>query len=236
MQFPTLENTPIKEIIFSISYEEIVDKEFFDNFVNLEFIKEKFNEIKPSETNSIEISPNGVKHSKDNTGFHLKNENEVLQMRMGSISYHYLNTYCEFEVILSSLLKYWKSFDQVTKDTLTISEISVRYINVIEIDEENPASHLVQLYPKQSDDRKILNFQNLVSFSYLKHPEYVVNIVSTKPKDGLVLLDISVSYKYKHFKDKKDIEKNFKPLQEIKNKAFFDSITAKALLKYMKLK
>jgi uncharacterized protein (TIGR04255 family) len=236
MQFPTLENTPIKEIIFSISYEEIVDKEFFDNFVNLEFIKEKFNEIKPSETNSIEISPNGVKHSKDNTGFHLKNENEVLQMRMGSISYHYLNTYCEFEVILSSLLKYWKSFDQVTKDTLTISEISVRYINVIEIDEENPASHLVQLYPKQSDDRKILNFQNLVSFSYLKHPEYVVNVVSTKPKDGLVLLDISVSYKYKDFKDKKDIEKNFKPLQEIKNKAFFDSITAKALLKYMKLK
>ena len=236
MQFPTLENTPIKEIIFSISYEEIVDKYCFDKFVNLKFIKDKFNEIKPSETNSIEITPEGVKHSKDNTGFHLKNENEVLQMRMGSISYHYLNTYCEFETILSCLLKYWKFFDGVTKDTLTISEISVRYINVIEIDEDNRASHLVQLYPKQSDDRKILNFQNLVSFSYLKHPDHLVNVVSTKPKDDLVLLDISVSYKYKDFKTEKDIAENFKPLQQIKNKAFFDSITAKALLKYMKLK
>ena len=157
-------------------------------------------------------------------------------MRMGSISYHYLNSYCEFDTLLSSLLKYWKSFDEVTKDTLTISEISVRYINVIEIDQDNPASHLVQLYPKQSDDRKILNFQNLVSFSYLNLPEYVVNVVSTKPKDSLVLLDITVSYKYKKFKIEKDIEENFKPLQEIKNKAFFDSITAKALLKYLQLK
>lgn len=236
MTFPTLENTPIKEIIFSISYEEIVDKDCFDKFVNLDFIKEDFNEIKPSETNSIEITNEGVKHSKDNSGFHLRNKNEVLQMRMGSISYHYLDKYCEFDDLLNSLMKYWKTFDKVTKDALTVSEVSVRYINVIEIDEENPASHLVQLYPKQSDDRKIINFQNLVSFSYLKHPDYIVNVVSTKPKEELVLLDISVSYKNKNINDDKEIKEKFIPLQEIKNKAFFDSITAKALLKYMKLK
>lgn len=236
MPFPILDNTPIKEIIFSISYEEIVDKDCFDKFVNLNSIKEKFNEIKPSETNSIRITNKGLKHSKDNTGFHLKNENEVLQMRMGSISYHYLNKYIEFDEILGSIIKYWKCFDQVSKDTLTVSEISVRYINVIEVDEDNPASHLVQLYPKQSDDREIINFQNLVSFSYLKHPKYVVNVVSTKPKDGLVLLDISVSYKYDNFKQEIEIAEKFKALQEIKNKAFFDSITAKALIKYLKLK
>ena len=109
--------------------------------------------------------------------------------------------------------------------------ISVRYINVIEIDEENPASHLVQLYPKQSDDRKILNFQNLVNFTYLKYPDYNINVVSTKPKDELVLLDIGVSYK---FRKNDNLEDMFRPLQEIKNKAFFDSITAKALIKYMK--
>jgi uncharacterized protein (TIGR04255 family) len=115
---------------------------------------------------------------------------------------------------------------------LTVSEISVRYINVIEIDENNPASHLVQLYPKQSDDRKILNFQNLVNFTYLKYPDYIVNVVSTKPKEELVLLDIGVKYK---FQENDDLKEQFKPLQEIKNKAFFDSITAKALIKYMKL-
>ncbi len=231
MPYPILDNTPIKEIIFSISYEEIVDKDCFDKFVNLEFIKNKFNDIKPSVTNSIEITNGGLKHSRDNSGFHLKNENEILQMRMGSISYHFLNNYCEFNTILDSLIKYWTVFDEITKDTLTVSEISVRYINVIEIDEENPASHLVQLYPKQSDDRKILNFQNLVNFTYLKYPDYNINVVSTKPKDELVLLDIGVSYK---FRKNDNLEDMFRPLQEIKNKAFFDSITAKALIKYMK--
>lgn len=232
MPYPKLENTPIKEIIFSISYEEIVDKDCFDNFVNLEFIKNKFKDIKPSVTNSIEITNEGLKHSHDNSGFHLKNDNEVLQMRKGSVSYHFLNNYCEFDLILDSLMKYWTIFDEVTKEVLTVSEISVRYINVLEIDENNPASHLVQLYPKQTDDRKILNFQNLVNFSYLKDPDYIINVVSTKPKDELVLLDIGVSYK---FKEKDNLKETFKPLQEIKNKAFFDSITAKALIKYMKL-
>lgn len=232
MLYPRLENTPIKEIIFSISYEEIVDKDCFDNFVNLEFIKNKFKDIKPSVTNSIEITNEGLKHSHDNSGFHLKNNNEVLQMRKGSVSYHFLNNYCEFDLILDSLMKYWTTFDEVTKDVLTVSEISVRYINVLEIDENNPASHLVQLYPKQTDDRKILNFQNLVNFSYLKYPDHNINVVSTKPKDELVLLDIGVSYK---FKEKDNLKEKFKPLQEIKNKAFFDSITAKALIKYMKL-
>jgi len=234
MPFPTLDNTPIKEIIFSISYEEIVDKDCFDNFVNLEIIKSKFKDIKPSVTNSIEITPKGLKHSNDNSGFHLKKGNEVLQMRMGSISYHFLNNYREFDTILNSLIEYWDLFDNVTKDKLTISKISVRYINVIEVDEDNPASHLVQLYPRQSDDRKILNFQNLVNFAYLKYPEYNVNVVSTKPKDELVLLDIGVSCRYKE-EEKESLKEKFKPLQEIKNKAFFDSITAKALIKYMKL-
>ena len=35
---------------------------------------------------------------------------------------------------------------------------------------------------------------------------------------------------------KKEIEEKFKALQDIKNKAFFDSITAKALIKYLKRK
>lgn len=236
MPFPVLDNTPIKEIVFSISYDGIVDKSCFNNFVNLDFVKEKFNDIKPSETNSIKIENGGLKHTRDNTGFHLKSDNEVLQMRMGSISYHYLNNYNGFDKMLDSLFKYWEAFDQITKYNLSISEISVRYINVIEIDEENPASHLVQLYPKQSDDRKIFNFQNLVTFSYSKYPEYIINVVSTKPKNEFVLLDISVNYKYKDFDKKGSLKDNFRPLQELKNKAFFDSITAKALIKYMKLK
>ncbi|WP_417369640.1 TIGR04255 family protein [Gelidibacter japonicus] len=233
MKYPVLLNTPIKEIIFSISYDEIVDKNCFDDFVNIEFIKKYFTDIKPSVTNEFEISNKGVKLSKDNSGFHLKRKNEVLQMRKGSMSYHYLNEYSDFNDILDTFIKFWKAFDNVTKDNLTISEVSVRYINVLEVDKDNPVSDLVQLYPKQSKDRNIKNFQSSVTFSYSNCPEYLINAVSTLPKEDLVLLDITISKKI----DKKtDLTESFKPLREIKNRVFFDSITAKALLKYINQK
>jgi len=234
MKYPVLLNTPIKEIIFSISYDEIVDKDCFEKFINLEFIKNKFSEIKPSVTNQFEITNKGINVSNDNSGFHLKNNNEVLQMRKGSLSYHYLHEYCSFDKILNVLIKIWNIFDNVTKDNLTVNDISVRYINVLEVDSENPVSELVQLYPKQSKNRSIVKFQNSVTFSYTNNPEYIINAVSTLPKENLVLLDISVNKKNQ--KNKIDLVESFKPLREIKNRVFFDSITAKALLKYINQK
>lgn len=231
MKYPVLLNTPIKEIIFSISYDEIVDKDCFEKFINLEFIKNKFLDIKPSVTNQFEITDKGINVSNDNSGFHLKNNNEVLQMRKGSLSYHYLHKYRSFDEILNVLIKIWQIFNNVTKDNLTVNDISVRYINVIEVDNENSVSELVQLYPKQSKNRNIAKFQNSVTFSYTNEPEYIVNAVSTQPKKNLVLLDISINKRIN--KNKIDLSEGFKPFREIKNRVFFDSITAKALLKYI---
>ena len=230
MRYPVLPNTPIKEIIFSISYDEIVDKDCLEKFVNLEFIKNRFSDIKPSVTNQFKITDKGINMSNDNSGFHLKNNNEVLQMRKGSLSYHFLHEYCSFDEILEILLKLWSTFDKVTKDNLTVNDVSVRYINVIEVNNENPVSELIQLYPKQSKNRNIVKFQNSVTFSYTNEPEYIINAVSTQPKENLVLLDISVNKNIK--KTKIDLAESFKPLREIKNRVFFDLITAKALLKY----
>lgn len=231
MEYPVLLNTPIKEIIFSISYDEVVDKECFEKFVNLDFIKSKFTDINPSFTNQFKISDAGINVSKDSSGFHLKNNNEVLQMRKGSLSYHFLHEYCSFDKILDVLIEFWDTFDKITKDNLTVNDISVRYINVIEVDNDNPVSELVQLYPKQSKNRNILKFQNSVTFSYTNDPDYIINAVSTQPKDNLVLLDISVSKRIKT--NNINLVESFKPFREIKNRAFFDSITAKALLKYI---
>ena len=235
MIYPRLDKTPIKEIIFSISYDEIVDKECFDKFVKLDFIKEKFNDIKPSIV--IEFSNKGISQHSEKSGFHLRNENEVLQLRTGSFSYHFLNTYRDFNDVLATLINFWNQFDKVTKDNLTITSLSARYINVIEIDEdENLASRMVQLYPKQSSDRKVINFQNSVQFNYKKFPDYLINVVSTKPQQHIILLDITVNKKVNNENLKViGLKKLFEPLQEIKNKVFFDSITAKALIKYINL-
>lgn len=234
MKYPKLNNTPIKEIIFSISYDEIVDKDCFDKFVNLEFIKKKFKDIKPSASNELEISDKGIRILKDDTGFHLKNENEILQMRKGSLSYHYLNKYCDYDKLLNNLIDFWIAFDDITKDHLSVNNVSVRYINMFKVDELNPVSELIQLYPKQSKERKIKRFQNSVNFVYTKYPNYIINAVSTQPNDNIVLLDISVTNKTKKINNiKVDLASSFEPLQEVKNKTFFDSITANALIKYI---
>lgn len=232
MIYPKLDKTPIKEIIFSISYEEIVDKDCFDKFVGLTSIKDKFQDIKPAVV--IEFSNKGIE-PKGNSGYHLKSKNEVLQLRTGSFSYHYLNTYCDYNVILKTLMNFWAIFNDEIKHNLTVTSISVRYINVLETDDaENLPSRLVQLYPKHSSDRNIINFQNSVQFAYNSFPEYLINVVSTKPKKDIILLDITVNNKVNNEKlEKLGLQKLFEPLQEIKNKVFFDSITAKALIRYI---
>ena len=161
MIYPTLEKTPIKEIIFSISYEEIIDENCFQKFIDLEEISSKFNVTSPSVV--LEITNQGVKQSTDTNNFHLRNKTEVIQLRKGSLSYHYLGGYKKYDEVLDSIINFWLLLDSVTKDDLTINSVSIRYINVIEIDEENPASRLVQLYPKQSSDRNIINFLETIN-------------------------------------------------------------------------
>jgi len=237
MKYPELKNTPIKETIFSISYDEIVNKDCFDKFLQLDTIKNNFKDINPLINREVNLKEDTVDVSSKHNGYHLRNKNEVLQLRRGSFSFHFLNGYRKFDELLNSFSEYWSSFNELTKETLTVIGFSVRYINVIEIDEENQPTHLIQLYPKQSNDRTILNFQNSIQFSYNESPKYIVNAVSTRINQNEingVLLDISVSNKTSQEINKKTtLKKLFNPLQEIKNKAFFDSITARTLVKYM---
>jgi uncharacterized protein (TIGR04255 family) len=234
MNYPHLEHTPIKETIFSVSYEEIVDASCFGKFLNLDLIKERFTDVKPSVDQQFKFQDGGVEISSNENGFHLKSKNEVIQIRKGSFSLHYLNGYIKFTEFLGLLSEYWNEFDKVTNDELTITDFSVRYINVIETDLENQPTHLVQLYPKQATERNVLNFQNSIQFTYSESPEYPVNAVSTKLNEQGVLLDITVKGQNKEKNGiETDLKNLFMPLQEVKNKAFFDSITARALIKYI---
>lgn len=234
MGYPELATTPIRETIFSVSYNEIVDENCFENFLKIKEIEDSF-EVKPSINQEFKIDQKGAVEVTKKNGFHLKSKNTILQLRKGSFSFHFLNGYKKFDDLLEEFQNYWLLFDKVTKDNLIITNYSARYINVIETDKENQPTHLVQLYPKQTMDRDIKNFQNSIQFSYSNQPEYLINAVSTKLDKGGVLLDISVSG-INTKKESVDLKKTFDPLRNIKNKVFFDSITARALLKYMNFK
>lgn len=234
MEYPSLKNAPVKETVFSISYENIVDTECYDKFSQLDQIKKKFSEIKKAADQKFRLSDDVISFSSDSVGFDLKNENEILRIRQGQFSYHFLNKYETFERILKSFSNLWLEFDNVTKDNLKFSSCSVRYINLIEFNQEDQPSRLVQLYPKYSSDRDIKGFQNSVRFSYNENPNSEVNIVTSKLKNDNILIDITVSTLQK-INTSNSVSEILLPLQEIKNKAFFDSITARTLLKYLEI-
>ncbi len=235
MKYPPLKNAPIRETVFSISYENIVDKSCYDNFTQLNEIRNKFSEVKRAADKTFSLSDKGVSFTEDSVGFDLKNDNEILRIRQGQFSYHYLNKYEPFDKILDTFTKLWFDFDNVTKDDLKPNSCSVRYINLIELNDEDLPSRLVQLYPKYSSDRNIKGFQNSVRFSYKDDPNSEVNVVSSKLTNNNILIDITVSTLQKISENQFSIKEILLPLQEIKNKAFFDSITARTLLKYLEI-
>ena len=106
MIYPALLNTPIKEIIFSISYEEIIDSDCIKNYIALNNISSRFNEINPASI--LEFSEKGVKETKDFSSYSFKNKNEVLNLKKGSFSYHYLNEYKDFNHISKNLKSFWR--------------------------------------------------------------------------------------------------------------------------------
>ena len=235
MQYPRLDVTPIKEIIFSISHNEIVESQCFEKFIVIDAIKKRFEENVPSFVKSIDISNKNIKLGTQKSGYRLQGNNEVIQLRTGSMSYHFLNGYCDYSQMLENILDFWKALNSVTKEKLNVNSVSVRYINDIEVDEDNPESRLIQVYPRQSSDREIKTFQNLVSFSYKNLPQYNVTAVSTKPNDKRLLLDITVTNAIQNPQLTPELLRDqFLPLQEVKNRVFYDSITAKALLRYLK--
>jgi len=239
VKYPTLDRTPIREIVFSISYNEIIDTTCFERFVESKDIKSSFEKIVPLLERSFRIDNKGLSQSNSNkaNGYQLRNKNEVIQLRNGSFSYHYLNEYRDFDKILSSITSFWERFISIVKkDALTITNVIVRYINVIE-DKSNShdISHLIQLYPKRSNDRDVLNFQNSVTFKYQDNPEFLITTVSTQVNKNTALLDITVVKDISLINEEtKNLSSLFRPIREIKNRVFFDSITAKALIKYIK--
>ena len=232
MTYPQLKKTPIKEIVFSITFDNASISNVFESFVESKNVKSRFNKIEPILT--IKIDKNGTNFDNTPKGYRLINDNEIIQIKEDSFSYHYLNKYEKFPIILDTFFVFLDLITDKLKEELNLKSITVRYINVLEIDAEYSESRLVQLFPKYSSDRKILNFQNSVKFNYNEHENVDVNIVTTKPNKDIIILDISAREKIEEKKYiKGDLIKILENLQEIKNKAFFDSITAKALIKYI---
>lgn len=226
---PILSHTPIKEIVLSISYDGYVDPTAFTKFCELESIKDEFDKIDPTRTINIKIdggkADKPVLHSE---GFILRNDqNKILQLRIGSISLHLINDYISMEELCCQLELYWNNFLGINSK-ISISNISVRYLNLIKSDVNDRIDDYLKIFVSHPFERKNLN-----QFSQLNltNDDVNISIVSTTGEmngESGIILDNTFQMNVEN----ETAFQNFRKLHEMKNDFFFKAITEKTLKLY----
>ena len=234
-----LKNPPIREIIFTISFNENVGLHFLEKFVNLTTIKKDFpNVVKGFHANIREREGEVPETRVSNDGYILKNEqeNRILRVKRGSFSFHVVKEYRKFNVLVDELKPYWADLDKCLETKLSINNIAVRYLNFIEKDLDEPNKEWVNVYnhhPFSTD----VDGLSILKFPY-PGQDAVTAIVTTantnnddNSKAG-VILDITINKKVKGEMPTSKFFDLISELHQIKNDAFFACVTEKTIKKY----
>lgn len=239
MQPIILKNPPIKEIIFTVSFNETLNVDVLGKFKNIPKISSKFKKERPRfHANITERKGKNPHADVLNEGYLLSDEpgTSLLQVLRGSFAFHKVKEYEEFDVLVKQLQDYWIDFlKSIDNKPLTISEVSVRYLNFIRKDIDESTNDLLNIKTETPFSHPVKGFVN-ISFPYASIPPSDVNITIADgfiegDGDG-VILDINVRMP---ISDGKNITKTFQYISEIrniKNEIFFNCITSKTLIKY----
>ena len=236
--YPILSNTPIKETIFTISYSETIPVEILKLFSQKEEIAKGYDSVIDGFSTQVDVAEGQISSAKINPdGYILKcsKEDKIIQAREGSFSFHKVNRYEKFDVLLSELLVLWDVLVASYGQKLSINNISLRYLNFIDYTEEK-ISELIKIVPTNpfTDDLK-QSFVHL-SFNDKKYSKVDVNVFTAYPvnRDSkkCIVLDTILNQKQNDVNDYDLIKNDFMIMREVKNYVFFTTITEYTLNKY----
>lgn len=236
--FIKLKNPPIREIIFTISFSENVALEKLDTFRSLPEISEKFTVVDKGFNTEVVAKNNEAPVSKTNLDGYLFRspivDSRIIQARRGSFSLHKYNGYVEFETLITEFFTYWDLLIQCT-GSLTVNNISVRYLNFIEKNNQERVEDLLNIISNHPYGEPIDNTFIQFKFQYDKKPEIGATIITSKGRiqniDGIVL-DIILNKQITSTQDRVFILNSFSDMKSAKNDLFFRSITETAIKKY----
>ena len=236
--FIKLKNPPIREIIFTISFSENVSLEKLDAFRSLPEISEKFTVVDKGFNTEVVAKNNEAPVSKTNLDGYLFRspivDSRIIQARRGSFALHKYNGYVEFETLIKEFFTYWDLLIQCTGN-LTVNNISVRYLNFIEKNNQERVEDLITIISNHPYGESIDNTFIQFKFQYDKKPEIGATIITSKGRiqniDGIVL-DIILNKQITIKQDRAFILNSFSDMKSAKNDLFFRSITETAIKKY----
>jgi len=231
--FPKLNITPIKEIVLGMSFDGAFNQEKIEPFTKSEIVTRNLPICTPTITNKLVVSAKLQTQSSTTVeGWILKNNptNRVLQVRIGSVSFHLIQKYEPMENLIKELELYWNEIKK-NADNLVVTSVFVRYLNLIKIEEGKTLKDYVKIYPNHPFEELNVHGVTNLRFTY---QDAEVTIVSTEGEiagQNGVILDYTIRKKI-NTKDK-SIFTVYKELRHMKNIVFFNSISDHTIIKFI---
>ncbi len=228
---------PIKEIIFGISFTENISLDCLNKFISIEKIKAVFPIVKQGYNANLKAKTDGTPPVPDvqKAGYILKCDdpcNRILQAKIGLFAFHKTKEYEAFERLISELDDYWELFQTCTGN-LTVTNVSLRYLNFIEIGKSESIADYVQVNTSSPFRNNSHNFIQL-KFKAEQDEKTEATVVVTNGADGAkegVILDIILNRTVEN-NNFTNISSAFEGMRAIKNDIFQKAITEKTKLKY----
>ncbi len=237
-----LKNTPIKEIVFALSFEENLNSDVISSFKETLLEEFQYKEVGPSYTFDVS-DENSVKPS----GFLFKNDknNKIINLKRGRISFHKLECYESFESLCNEFIKFCQILEKKSGKEIKAANCSLRYLNLIELEKGEKEDGLFNFQIKFYDT--FSEYKDVSKFFRLKIPNNIKNnsegtitfalmIREDENKNKIgegVMLDIQTIIDDEVFKSIEECKKDFKILRDFKNDLFFKSVTEKTIAKYL---
>lgn len=249
LQFPHLERAPITEAIIDIKVELPADFQLsaFDAIIEANksdypikkerlFVSGEFVLI-PSESGT---EPSPVKRELLGYWLYSADGKEIVQIRKDGFTFNRLSLYTSWDEIFVKAIKLWAMYVHAAGSG-TVTRIAVRYINKLQL----PVEGLVwQDYLKASPPRppglpnEIGRFFTNV-WTIDSENDIIISITQTIDPDGnnskslAFILDIEVFKEFTRDLTDETIFPQFELMRIWKNKAFFGSLTQKAIDIYL---
>ena len=237
----TLKNPPIREAVIEIKFdtEEECSIDQIFNVSKSEFLD--YDEIEKvyNKSLTIDFSDENTKGSTNNllVGYIFKNtsNNSYLQIKKGSLITGQLSPYSNWNNFYKNFEFNWIKFSELFKVNI-ISRIGVRYINELNLplSKDFNFDDYIKIMPKIPDglpDTLCKYFSQIMipcesDFTFLRINQ---NLEGIKNNNSVsIILDIDAYYENQfEYLDFNKISRKLDELRKFKNRAFFNSITAK---------
>lgn len=233
-----LKQTPIREIILTISFKESLEIGQLDAFRSLPAIVERFPHVGQgfnTQVQAIENTPPTTKVLVD--GFVLRNNNphtKLLQARRGSLAFHKVNGYEKFDVLIDEFKTYWNLLIN-SCGSLTVNRLTVRYLNFIDVSNGESINEMLRINLIHPFGDEVKNMFTQQRFTDKQDSSININVVSATAKynnETGIILDIILNKKVET-----DLSTDFNfayffTMRQVKNEIFFRCITEKTIKKY----